>query len=193
MGSYLSSPIARIFLGPQSFTRPSFLIGLALWFIGFTGNILHDEILLDIRRKAQSKGKGKVEKKQSESCAPNETEKPRAESKLVQQEYYAIPRGWLYSYISYPNYLCEWIEWLGFALAAAPFPYPVSSFSELFSWKTLLYPSYAWEPNMTPPWIFLIAEVMTMLPRAYRGHQWYKLKFKDSYPKERRAIVPFLI
>ena len=65
-----------------------------------------DEILFDIRRKAAS-------------------EKKKTSSPQKEQEHYAIPHGYLYTYISYPNYLCEWLEWLGFALAAAPLPYPL--------------------------------------------------------------------
>jgi len=196
MGSYLSSPIARIFIGPHSFSRRSFYLGLALWALGFAGNIWHDEILLDIRRKAKSKGKGKATEDDS---APDDVDKanaphsPKPKVKRVQPEYYAIPQGWLFDYVSYPNYLCEWLEWFGFALAAAPFPFMMSP----FSWKGLFSlfsdPGYLFAPNLTPPYIFLITEVLLMFPRAYRGHQWYKMKFKDSYPKERKIVVPFLL
>ena len=70
--------------------------GVALWFAGFVGNIVHDEILLNLRRKTMHGPDGKP--------------------------HYAIPYGYLYRWVSYPNYLCEWVEWAGFALAAAPFP-----------------------------------------------------------------------
>ena len=93
--------------------------------------------------------------------------------KPKKQEHYAIPHGYLYSLISYPNYFCEWLEWLGFALAAAPVP----SLTSLSTFEA--------------PWVFLLAEVMTMFPRAYRGHQWYHNRFPD-YPKERKAVIPFL-
>ncbi|RDB14583.1 Uncharacterized protein C9.08c [Hypsizygus marmoreus] len=192
MGAYLSSPYARIFL-PLDFTLapPSFYIGLILWGLGFAGNILHDEILLDIRRKAKSKGKGKA------SSEPGERV----------QEHYAIPQGWLYSYVSYPNYLCEWIEWFGFALAAAPFPLDISTLSweflspaavaSVFSWPSLMSllsnPAYLFAPNLAPPYIFLLSEVLLMLPRAIRGHQWYRQKFGEQYPKDRKAVVPFLL
>lgn len=29
---------------------------------------------------------------------------------------YAIPRGGLYTLISFPTYFCEWIEWIGYAI-----------------------------------------------------------------------------
>ena len=182
MGSYLSSSDARNFLSARSPTP--FYMGLTLWAFGFIGNIMHDEILLDIRRKANSKGKSKAEA----------------------GEHYAIPHGGLYTLVSYPNYLCEWIEWLGFAIAASPFPFPLDNIStaSIFSIFTTLLdpklyitiinePGYLFAPNLSPPWIFFISEVFLMLPRAYRGHQWYKSKFGTCYPKERRAVIPFVL
>lgn len=71
MGSYLSSRTAQDFLA-TAFQRPSFWIGIALWAAGFVGNIVHDEILFNIRRKAQS---------QKREQAPGTSTK----------EHYAIP------------------------------------------------------------------------------------------------------
>jgi len=85
---------------------------------------------------------------------------------------YGIPYGGLYSLISYPNYFTEWIEWAGFALAVAAVS--GSGFA------------------VTPPVVFVINEVATMLPRAISGHRWYHEKF-DDYPKERKAVIPFIL
>ncbi|KAE9391975.1 hypothetical protein BT96DRAFT_959439 [Gymnopus androsaceus JB14] len=175
IGTYLSSPAACAYL---SAPRPSFYIGLSLWALGFAGNVIHDEILLDIRRKTKSKPDGKT----------------------AQSEHYAIPYGLLYKYISYPNYFCEWFEWFGFALAASPAPFDSafigSAMSVILSPSALLAflraPSSFFAPRFTPPWIFLLNEIVLMLPRAYKGHLWYKEKFGESYPKERKVIVPFL-
>ena len=182
MGSYLSSSEAGDFLSARSPTP--FYLGLVLWAFGFIGNIVHDEILLNIRRKANIKGKSKAEA----------------------GEHYATPQGGLYALVSYPNYLCEWIEWLGFAISASPFPFAVDSisttsissvFSSLLDPKFYITiinePGYLFAPNLSPPWIFLFSEFLLMLPRAYRGHQWYKSKFGTSYPKERRAVIPFVL
>lgn len=155
MGAYLSSPAAHAYLA-HAYSSPRFWAGLALWAAGFAGNIAHDEILLNIRRSRNSQDKGSAGGK----------------------EHYAIPHGGLFTLVSFPNYFCEWAEWLGFALAAAPPP-------SLASGAMLL-------ATIAPPWTFLLAEVVTMFPRAWRGHKWYHSKFPD-YPKERRAIVPFLL
>ncbi len=162
MGTYLSSPLAERFL-TGAFSRPLFWVGVGLWALGFAGNIIHDEILLNIRRKAKAKGKAKVQ-------ADDNNGKNK-------QEHYAVPHGWLYDLISYPNYFCEWIEWLGFALAASPLP-SLASFGSFLA-------------TITPPYLFFCSEVFLMLPRAYKGHKWYQSRFPD-YPAERKVVVPFV-
>ncbi|OCH89893.1 hypothetical protein OBBRIDRAFT_813000 [Obba rivulosa] len=161
MGTYLSSAIAQSFLH-DAFSKPLFWVGVGLWALGFAGNILHDEVLLNIRRNAKAKGKAKDD--------------PRGMSKGA-KPHYAVPHGYLYSLISYPNYFCEWVEWLGFALAAAPLP-SFTSFGDLLA-------------TLTPPYIFFLSEVFLMLPRAYRGHKWYHNRFSD-YPRDRKVVIPFL-
>ncbi|KAG6908164.1 hypothetical protein DXG01_005864 [Tephrocybe rancida] len=175
LGSYIASPTARSYL-TNALARPSFLVGIALWALGAAGNIWHDEILLNIRRKARSKGKARDD---------------------ASTEHYAIPHGGLYALVSYPNYLCEWIEWAGFALAASPPPLsslssaPVSIFEALRT--ALKTPAASFAPLLTPPYVFLLNEVVLMLPRAIRGHRWYRTRFGVAYPPERRAVIPFLV
>ncbi len=164
MGAYLSSPSAQTFLS-DAFARPTFWIGLGLWAVGFAGNIVHDEILLNLRRNAKKT-------LSQDDDANNGKDKPKNK-----QEHYAIPHGLLYRLISYPNYFCEWAEWLGFALAASPPPSCASL--------------GAFVATVTPPWLFFFNELWLMLPRAYKGHRWYHARFPD-YPKERKAVIPFL-
>lgn len=76
---------------------------------------------------------------------------------------YKIPKGGLYGLISSPNYFGEIIEWLGFAL---------------LTWSL-------------PALAFAFWTIANLFPRALANHQWYQQKFED-YPKERRAIIPFL-
>ncbi|KAH7883214.1 3-oxo-5-alpha-steroid 4-dehydrogenase-domain-containing protein [Phlebopus sp. FC_14] len=160
MGTYIGSSDAAAFL-TGAFGRLSFWTGITLWLVGFCGNILHDEVLLNIRRNAKAKGKAKAAGDPSKN----------------QKEHYAIPHGYLYKYLSYPNYFCEWSEWFGFALAASPLP-PMTSLSAIAH-------------TIQPPWLFFLAEVFLMIPRAYRGHRWYHETFPD-YPKERKAVIPFI-
>ncbi|KAG5638858.1 hypothetical protein H0H81_009409 [Sphagnurus paluster] len=169
MGSYLNSSVAQTHLAGV-FSRAGFWAAIAMWSFGLVGNIWHDEVLLTLRRHAQSK----------------------ANAKPGTGEHYAIPYGGLYAFVSYPNYLCEWFEWLGFALAAAPLP-TISLASLISLPSTLAAPASLFAPSLTPPYIFLFSEVLLMLPRAVRGHKWYHQRFGASYPPDRRAIIPFLL
>ena len=100
MGSWLggrtSAVTARTGAVPEAaLYSPFFYIGVAMWFFGFLGNLVSDEVLYDLRRPTEDGKKA-----------------PR----------YSIPYGFLYTKplggISFPAYFCEWIEWLGFAIAA---------------------------------------------------------------------------
>jgi 3-oxo-5-alpha-steroid 4-dehydrogenase 1 len=76
---------------------------------------------------------------------------------------YRVPFGFLYRYVSCPNYFGELIEWLGWTLMTW-------SFAGLF---------------------FLIWTAANLVPRARSNHRWYRAHFPD-YPPERKAMVPWL-
>ena len=76
---------------------------------------------------------------------------------------YKIPNGFLFKYISCPNHFGEMIEWVGFFLMC----WNLASFS------------------------FLVWTVSNLLPRALHHHKWYLENFKD-YPKDRKAVFPFV-
>jgi len=78
---------------------------------------------------------------------------------------YKIPRGGVFEYVSAANYFCETIEWTGFALACSNFS------AAAFAFYTMA----------------------NLLPRALSHHKWYQEKFKEDYPKERKAFLPFLL
>jgi len=77
---------------------------------------------------------------------------------------YKIPKGFLFRYVSCPNHLGEIVEWIGFGIMA--WALPVFSFS--------------------------IWTAANLIPRTLNHHTWYKEKFED-YPKERKAVIPFLL
>jgi protein-S-isoprenylcysteine O-methyltransferase Ste14 len=74
---------------------------------------------------------------------------------------YAIPRDGLYRWVSTPNYLCEIVEWTGWAVAT-------------WSLAGLAFTVYT---------------AANLAPRARSHHAWYRARFPD-YPKERRVLVP---
>lgn len=77
---------------------------------------------------------------------------------------YRIPVGGLYRWVSCPNYLGEIAEWSGFALCA-------------WSWPALAFAGWT---------------IAALLPRALSHHRWYRERFPD-YPRERRALIPYLL
>ena len=76
---------------------------------------------------------------------------------------YTIPTGWLFGFISCPNLFGEIIEWTGYAIMC---------------WNL-------------PAASFLVWTAANLIPRALSHHKWYKEKFKN-YPRERKAVFPFL-
>lgn len=77
---------------------------------------------------------------------------------------YRIPRGGLYRWVSCPNYLGELVEWAGWATA---------------TWSI-------------PGLAFATWTAANLGPRALSHHRWYRERFPD-YPRERRALIPFLL
>ena len=78
---------------------------------------------------------------------------------------YIIPRGFLFELVSAPNYLSEIVEWTGFATASGS---PAAS-------------------------AFVVYVCSNLVPRALDHHSWYLATFGTAYPKNRRAIIPFLL
>ncbi|KAJ2080385.1 hypothetical protein H4R24_003126 [Coemansia sp. RSA 988] len=117
--------------------------GLILFVGGFIGNIYHDNILMSLRRSPQSDRK-------------SQNPKPTR---------YSIPNGGLFSLVSCPHYLCELIEWTGFAILSGS-PAALT---------------------------FVINVACNLLPRAYYIHKWYLETFPATYPQTRKAMIPYLL
>ena len=77
---------------------------------------------------------------------------------------YKIPRNGMFKYISCPNHFGEIIEWIGFAV---------------LTWSL-------------PALAFAVWTMANVLPRSLDHHRWYKSHFPD-YPKDRKAVIPFLL
>jgi 3-oxo-5-alpha-steroid 4-dehydrogenase 1 len=76
---------------------------------------------------------------------------------------YRIPKRGLFRYISCPNYFGEILEWTGWAIA---------------TWSL-------------PGLAFAVFTFANLAPRAFTNHNWYLEKFPD-YPRERKALIPFI-
>ena len=76
---------------------------------------------------------------------------------------YRIPHGGLFRWVSCPNYLGELMEWVGWACMT----WSLSGLA------------------------FAVFTACNLVPRARTHHRWYRAEFPD-YPRERRALIPFL-
>jgi len=77
---------------------------------------------------------------------------------------YGIAYGGLYRWVTCPNYLGEIIEWTGWAV---------------MTWSL-------------PGLAFALWTAANLVPRALSHQRWYHVRFAE-YPRERRAIVPFVL
>lgn len=77
---------------------------------------------------------------------------------------YVIPVKGMFRWISCPNHFGEILEWTGYAI---------------MTWSL-------------PGLAFAVWTVANLLPRALQHHRWYKEKFSD-YPRERKALLPYLL
>lgn len=77
---------------------------------------------------------------------------------------YKIPQGFLFNYISCPNLFGEILEWFGFMLLV---------------WNLAGLSFFVWT-------------VSNLLPRAMHHHKWYLQHFSE-YPKNRKAVFPYVL
>ena len=111
-----------------------YVIGMCIFFLGMYINMHADYYLIEMSKNKKQKGQ------------------------------YFIPRGFLFEFISCPNFFGESLEWLGYAIA---------------TWTVC-------------GWLFFIQTSLTILPRGYHHHKFYKQKFED-YPPQRKAVIPFVL
>lgn len=76
---------------------------------------------------------------------------------------YKVPRGGFFRWVTSPNYFGEIVEWSGWAIA---------------TWSM-------------PGLAFALWTAANLVPRARDHHKWYLEKFAD-YPRERRAVIPYV-
>lgn len=77
---------------------------------------------------------------------------------------YKVPHGGMFRYVSAANYFGEIVMWCGWALMC---------------W------TYAGA-------VFAIFTIANLAPRALSHHRWYLSRFPD-YPKDRKALIPYVL
>mmetsp|Transcript_22494 Transcript_22494/g.32849 ORF Transcript_22494/g.32849 Transcript_22494/m.32849 type:complete len:267 (+) Transcript_22494:43-843(+) len=118
-------------------TSPTCIFGLLLYEMSFWSTIYCEHIIRNLRDKVAVK---------------NEASR------------YKIPKGFLFEYVSSPQYFTEILGFLGWAIMT-------------------------WSPAGL--FIFLISAA-NLVPRAVGTHKWYQEKFKEEYPSKRKALIPFI-
>ncbi|KAH8205674.1 hypothetical protein TruAng_000168 [Truncatella angustata] len=149
LGSWLAAygPTTQAEWRAEGFTVLRFAIGLVVFYIGLTGNYFCDEELREIRRKEQRR-----------------QERLSGQGQKGIGKHYSIPQNGLFKHMLYPHYFMEWVEWLGFWIAAG------------------------W--SCGPARAFLINEFFSMFPRAVSGKKWYIEKFGEEKIRRKYAVIP---
>ncbi|KAL4798893.1 ubiquitin elongating factor core-domain-containing protein [Aspergillus venezuelensis] len=132
----LGDSMASASSGSTSLLIPA--IGVVSFFAGMVGNIWAERTLFALRREA-------ADKKHDKNATDEKNGKGKESDNANRyHKIYIIPpsRG-LFSTILYPHYVCEWLEWTGFALLG-----------------TTVFPS------LTPPSAMLLPDI---LPTATTG------------------------
>ena len=123
--------------------------------VGLLGNIFHDDELREVRRAA-------ARSQERRSKEREEHGKGKSVDKV-----YKVPQNGLFTFILYPHYFCEWIEWCGFWMIGGS--------------------------GCIPARTFVINEIATMIPRALMGKRWYIKRFGAEKIGNRKAVIPGLL
>lgn len=78
---------------------------------------------------------------------------------------YKIPHGGFFRFVSCPNYFGEVVEWIGFAI---------------MSWSL-------------PGVIYAVWVCLALFSTGLSTHRWYHQQFGENYPRNRKAIVPYVV
>ena len=121
---------------PDWFTDPRFIIGMTIYFTGFTLNLHSDAILRNLRSRDEV------------ACG---------------EKIYRIPRGGLFRYVTNPSYFSELLSFTGFAIATwslgAVFVLLVSSANliprafQVHRWYREKFPDYPRDRKVLVPFI----------------------------------------
>jgi hypothetical protein len=63
----------------------------------------------------------------------------------------------------------------------------LKDFGEILEWT-----GFAIASQSLAAWSFVAFTCANLIPRGVAHHQWYLEHFQDKYPRNRKAIIPFL-
>ena len=167
---------------PLMSDEPQVIIGVILCLFAQMQQYRHHMILAEIRLRRNEEKK---------------LEPGSAATKSVQK--YHIPRGGLFQYVSCPHYLAEILIYTSFLLLLRD----IDSRSLLLlpaEWNCgpslLLCESTWWQAlNSLKVWkagALLLWVTTNLSVSAWNSHSWYLDTFQESYPENRKALIPFV-
>lgn len=153
-GKFIASELRAIGGIRRSQDDVLFKLGLVLAVFGALVNVVSDEILLRRRRANTRATPSRAAARRHSVVSTNKSSK------------YILPNGFFFDYVLCPNYLGEFIEWLGLAVAT----------------NNLALRAFAL-------WTFA-----NLFPRAVNYRRWYVDTFGEkAVGKHRKAFLPFLV
>ncbi|RAH41628.1 3-oxo-5-alpha-steroid 4-dehydrogenase family protein [Aspergillus brunneoviolaceus CBS 621.78] len=159
-------------------------LGLALFLAGMAGNIYAERTLFRLRREEGARRAAAADAAGGAGAV------------------YVIPPPStpLFASILYPHYVCEWLEWTGFALAGTAVRTVAAAAAAAASRPLHLAPwlrpaaqlaAAVGLPFPVPAAVFVVNAVTNMLPHARWGRRWYVERFGEEKVAGRGAVVPF--
>ena len=153
-GKFIASELRAIGGIRRSQDDVLFKLGLVLAVFGALVNVVSDEILLRRRRANTRATPSRAAARRHSVVSTNKSSK------------YILPNGFFFEYVLCPNYLGEFIEWLGLAVAT----------------------------NNLALRAFVLWTFANLFPRAVNYRRWYVDTFGEkAVGKHRKAFLPFLV
>lgn len=126
------------FLTFEWLVSPTCILGLALYEVSFWSTLYCEHIVRNLR--------------------------PVSGVFATGESRYKIPRGFLFEYVTSPQYLTEIMGFIGWTI---------------MTWS--------------PAGVFIVAiSCANLIPRAIGTQRWYREKFKEEYPRHRKILIPFV-
>ena len=140
------------------------IVALTFFIIGQAGNLYHHHLLATLRRPASSTATAVPSTPSTREAVKGSGSAKASDKVLPSSSRYVVPHGGLFDLVTMPHYLFEIVAWAGVALAAQ-------------------------QINAV-----LVTAGMTsyLAGRAMATTDWYKTRFGEDWPKERRHLVPFI-
>jgi len=143
------------------------VLGTVVFGTGFWLQHVQHRILAQLRtqKKHADSASSSSSSKASTAAAADKPNHRSKEGSSDQSSRYSIPYGSLFRFVSMPHYLCEMVEYTGLWMISG------MKFSQF----------------LVCIWVYSNLSIT-----GVRSHRWYQRTF-PNYPRERKAVIPFLL